>query len=192
MSEVTICNLALSWLGADQIISLNDESTSAILCNANYHDARKSVLEATAWTFATKRTTLAQIAGAPVWPLYGVQYAIPADSLRILEMSENGFNSTFEHWVIESGRLLCNTQKVWVRYIWDVLDTSKFSPMFVQALAARLAADMSIPLTNDRVLQKDMWSLYELKVSGATTVDGLQGRRQQIRSPRLIAARSRF
>ena len=190
MSEVAICNQALSWLGANLIISLNDPGDEARLCKANYDLARRATLESAAWTFATKRATLAQLAGAPVWG-YGVRYQLPADNLRVLSVSDDGHRDTSQEWVVESGTLLCDLQKIYIRYIWNVVDTAKFSPMYVQALAARIAADIAIPLTHDRVLQKDMWGLYDAKISDGATVDNLQGRRQRTRSTRLIGVRNR-
>ena len=55
ISEVSICNQALSWLGQETITSLDDQATTAVWMNANYDLLRDSVMEARMWTFATVR-----------------------------------------------------------------------------------------------------------------------------------------
>ena len=71
----------------------------------------------------------------------------------------------------------------------QVTDTSKFSPLFVQCLQARLAADMAIPLTSNGKLEEAKWTLYNAKLRGATSRDGQQGKSRRIRSRWLENAR---
>ena len=64
MSEVTICNLALSHLGDTanvQSIKPPDNSKQAQLCAKFYYVARNSLLEMANWGFATKRAVLALV-----------------------------------------------------------------------------------------------------------------------------------
>jgi hypothetical protein len=64
MSDVTICNLALSHLGdTAQVMSIAppDSSVQAQLCARFYPIARNALLEMAAWGFATLRVALAQV-----------------------------------------------------------------------------------------------------------------------------------
>ena len=64
MSEVTICNLALSHLGdTAQVTSIKppDGSVQAQLCANFYYQARNALLEMHAWGFATRRAVLAAV-----------------------------------------------------------------------------------------------------------------------------------
>lgn len=64
MSEVTICNLALSHLGdTATVVSIKppDASVQAQLCARFYYVARNSLLEMHAWSFATRRVKLAEV-----------------------------------------------------------------------------------------------------------------------------------
>jgi hypothetical protein len=66
MSEVTICNLALSHIGdTATVMSIKppDSSVQAQLCARFYYVARNAVLEMAAWGFATRRVKLAELWG---------------------------------------------------------------------------------------------------------------------------------
>ncbi len=60
-SEVSICNKALRYLGAAEIISLAQNSREAELCQKTYAEARNELLAAHPWSFATRYATLAPI-----------------------------------------------------------------------------------------------------------------------------------
>ena len=79
--------------------------------------------------------------------------------------------------------------RVYIKYTWDVVDPARFSPGFVQALAARLAADLAIPIAESRQLQSDMVQIYAAKLVNADTLDSMQGRNQPITSNRLKKVR---
>lgn len=198
-SSVSICNQALSWLGADQIISLDDESAEAKTCKANYEPIRDAVIEVREWTFAVRRMELTPMVKVPAYG-YGTQFLIPSDVIRILSipsansnastMGLNGAGSDWyqdvEFWRVESvdeGRvILANRDKLAVRVLWRITNEALFSPTFVQAFAARLAAEMTMPLVESRQLQADMHQLYGIKLAEAAAVDGTQGRSEIVRS----------
>lgn len=91
MSEVTICNLALSHLGdTATVMSIKppDSSIQAQLCARFYPIARNALLEMSSWGFATRRVALAQVAnptigsnGTGTW-LYA--YALPDAMINAL------------------------------------------------------------------------------------------------------------
>lgn len=208
-SQVSICNQALGWLGANLIISLNDDNKEAALCKANYDDIRDAVIEEREWTFAVRRISLSPLVLEPVYG-YTNQFLIPPDVIRILNVPDTRFGdtgsligtglggraegpdqqpqlSTFRVESIEqptaTGKvLLANVESVVLRVLWRVTNIGLYSPMFVQTLAARLAADLAIPLTQNRTLQADMWNLYGKKLGVASAMDGIQGKMELKRS----------
>lgn len=211
-SEVAICNIALSWLGGDLIISLDDPSVEAKLCKANYVPLRDAVLEEREWTFAVKRMELPALASGP---LYGFDKAfqIPPEVIRILQVSRAGddvTSSSFANtgirsssrggtgigretrieWLREADIVVANSAiQVFARAIIRIIDTTKFSAAFDQALAARLAMDIAIPLTNSEKMQKSMAQMYGEKMALAAASDGLQGRSLNVRSDSLTVVR---
>lgn len=212
-SEVAICNIALSWLGGDLIISLDDETVEAKLCKANYAPLRDAVLEEREWTFAVKRIELAALQAVP---LYGFDKAfqIPPATIRVLQVSRagedvttgNAFSNTGVasssrggtgmgretriEWNREQDTVVANSaDRIFARVITRITDTTKFSSAFDQALAARIAMDIAIPLTNSEKLQQSMAGMYGEKMRLAAGSDGMQGRSFNVRSDSLTIVR---
>lgn len=191
VSEVTICNLALSWLAGNLIISLDDDINEAKLCKANYELSRDSVLEAMAWTFATKRFMLTPEAEIPAWG-YEKQFTIPADVITVLEatatpIKENGANDL--DWRREENRIMANVDVVYIKALIRITDPTRFPPNFVQAVAARLATEIAIPLTESKELMMTMQGKYQDRLLTASATDGLQGKSDVTSPQELIGVR---
>lgn len=214
-SQVSICNQALGWIGANLITSLNDDNREAQLCKANFFDLRDAVLEEREWTFAVRRIDLSPTTVDPVYG-YGNQFVLPDDVIRVLNVPDTSSNflllggagfggievgpdqqPQLQNWRKESiegpaatgNVILADVDRIVCRVIWRVTNIDLWSPMFTQALAARLAADLAIPLTQNRTLQADMWTLYERKLAKAATMDGMQGKMEKTRSNALERVR---
>lgn len=177
-SEVSICNQALLWLGANRITSFMDSSVESTLCEATYPAARDAVLVDTAWTFAKKRAKLNAVTGEPLG--YSYQYAIPSDCLSVIRAYRTSDMRDELDYVIEGGMLLTNNGECYLHYIFRQDDPQKYNANFVQALSYRLAADMAIPLTRNSGLQQQMTGLYQLRLSDASAVDGQQEQNQEV------------
>ena len=87
-SEVDICNQALSWLGANQIITLADGTTESIICKAKYAPLRDDVLEKVPWTFAIVRLQLAADVSVPAFG-YANKFILPKTVLSVLNAYNN-------------------------------------------------------------------------------------------------------
>jgi len=172
-TAVNICKLAVIQLGADQIVSLTQDSKEARLCNALYEHMRDSVLTDNIWNFAQKRAALAQLAEDPVYTDDGVTivYQIPSDSLKINFTSIRGIL-----FKIEEDKILSDTSGLKIKYTARITDTGKYFPGFVTALAGRLAAEMAYNLTNSRSLAESLFSVYYTKkLPAAAASESQQG-----------------
>jgi hypothetical protein len=188
VDPVSICNLALGWLGAQLINTLDDESTEARLCKANFDLVRDAVLEAKAWTFATKRYVLAPDAGAPEFG-WSKRFPLPPEVVRVLRCDAPRGDGRLP-WAREGAFILADdTDVLHLAAIVRVEDAAQWSPAFGNAVAARLAAELAVPLSENRSLQADLWSLYERKLKQAGTLDGMQGRAEQFGPGRLARSR---
>ena len=190
-SQVSICNLALSWLGAKLITSLQDDSTEAKLCSANYDNSRNATLEARDWTFAADRAIPALLVDEPAFE-YSSQFQLPTNPLclRVTKVCrDNQFRFSLEDWVKEGDRILCNESKIYIKFVKELTDPTKFSPGFIQSFAARLSADICIPITNDAELFTTYWQLYLNKIGEAGTLDGLQGKTEMLGAQQLVRVR---
>ena len=179
-SDVSIANQALSFLGADPIISLDDDSTEAKLIKANYANIRVALLEAVNWTFATKWADLIPLAEPPK-NQYENAFPLPSTLLRVIFVGID-YNHPERKWRKEGHNIVKDGDTCTIQYIDDVPDANKFSSLFVQAFAQRLAADLSIALTNSRSLQETHFQLFESKMTEARRIDQLQGKSRRIRS----------
>lgn len=206
VSEVSICNQALSWLGQSPIISLDDQNTTAELCRINYPQLRDALLELRPWTFAVARhksetTELMQSNNCAEYTGWGEGYAhvVPNDWLLVYRVYRNITNaygpSTYwdygddANWTREGDYVVASDAVVYMYGLRRITDPGKFSLLFVQALAARLAADLALPITQNAQLHQTMEVLYENKLTDAAARDGAQGRNEQIGNSRLIDSR---
>lgn len=216
-SQVSICNQALGWLGANLITSLNDDNREAQLCKTNYPDIRDAVLEEREWTFCVRRISLSPTVIEPVYG-YTNQFLLPPQVIRILNLPDTRFGDTDDNLIgtglggrsegpdqqpqlgtfrVESLEettatgivILANVDSIFLRVIWRVTNIGLYSPMFIQCLAQRIAADLAIPLTQNRNLQRDMWALYQEKLNKASAMDGIQGKMEIKRSNAIIRVR---
>lgn len=187
-SEVDICNKALLSLGADQIISLDDPSNEASLCKQLYADLRDAVLQAHDWSFAIERVNLPKAGTDPTFR-YANAFPLPARVLFVMEVNKVEANDPTRDWQVEDDNIVTNDIACAAKLLRQVADTSKFSPLFVQALQARMAADMAIPLTSNGKLEEAKWQLYRAKLREASSRDGQQGKSKRIRSRWLENAR---
>jgi len=189
---VEICNIALGFLGAERITSIeNPESDNEMLCALYYPIARDAVLESADWTFATFREVdSTPLEDPPAWG-YTQAHAKPNEALRILQVRNNIFQNKSSQlkWNLEGSVINSDASTIFIKYIKRITDTKKYTPSFVQCLAARVAVDMCIQITENRSLFGDLWAAYSAKLNEAMNNDGLQGTHEQIHSDALVNAR---
>ena len=169
-SAVGICNIGLGHLGQEkQISSISpvDGSRESGYCAMFYPIARQEMIELAPWTFATTRIALAQTTNlSTVW---SYAYALPSDCLkpvRVLTLGDfssiflradviDSFPATSNDFFDEEGSANFQVQgdviythepEAVLIYRKDVVDTSKFTPLFVTSLGMLLASYLSGPI----------------------------------------------
>lgn len=155
VSDVAICNLALQKLGADRIVTLDQDHPNARDCNAAYAPTRDKLLRRYAWSFAKSRAELAASATAPAFD-YGYAFPLPTDFLRLILPRDNRID-----WVIErhAGRraILSNDAgPLEIRYVALVTDPTEFDPLFDDALACALAFQICEKITQSNTKKADL------------------------------------
>jgi len=175
-SQVDICNRALGFLGSSSsITSMTQDSKAARLCNRMFQDSVDAVLAAHPWNCAIVRSpSLARDSTNPTHG-YDYRYALPNDPycLRVLHLK--GELDGAKDYKIEGRYLLCNYSSVYITYIKRITDPNEFSPWLVDAVAARLAADISYGLTGSSTQQREMMALYRDYKLEAQTIDSQEG-----------------
>ncbi len=194
-TEVQIVNIALSWLAQNSINALGDSQTEAKVMNANYATSRDKVIADHAWSFALRREVLAPIAAPAAFGTPN-QFLIPSDVLRVFRVYRPSSNLNTRQlqnaeWVREGKYIVSYLDQVWAHFIYRVTNSDEYSPQFVHALAARLAADTAMVFTENRRMFEQMEALYTDKLADAVYADGSQGRTEVIRSTKLTGVRTR-
>lgn len=189
-SPIVICNRALTACGGNTIVSFNDATTEAKLCNLHYPTLRDAVTAAYQWTHAIKRFgPLVADAAAPPYG-FSYQYVLPADLLTLTFVQLADRRTQIPEYELEGNRLLANIGSgIFIKYIARVTDTTTFVQLYTEALVARLAAEFAIPLAESKTLAQLHYQLYERKVDEAAAVDGLQSRNRATTAVKHLRAR---
>lgn len=182
LTDVDICNLALGYLGTNPIVALADATTEARLCNAFYGPVKLSLLEERNWTFA-KHVWTANLLGALTNSKWVAEYLIPANCIRVHRV-DDGSGAYDIEWERVGDRIYTDqaADPIYVEGVDDSVTENTFSSAFCFALAARLAAEICIPLTENTTLWQSMHQLAEKKLKEAAGSDGSQGKSEQVRS----------
>jgi hypothetical protein len=164
-SVVQIVNNALVKLGANAILSLTEDSEAARAANLIYEQIRDAVLRDHVWNFAKKRIELAKDSDTPAFE-FSFQYTLPSDCLRVLQMEELDMI-----YKIESGKLLTDESPAKILYVSRVEDVNLFDSMFVEALSARISAELAVTLAESNSLYQNMMEMYQRKILDARSMD---------------------
>ena len=168
-SEVSVCNKALRYLGAPEIVALDQPSREADLCARYYAEARDELLECHHWNFATRYTSLAPLAAVPPFG-FAWAYRLPGDCLRVRRLRDS---QPFE--VVEARTLYTDAAPAEAVLTVRVTDPARFPALFVEALARRLAAALAVPLMNSTRLEQSMLQRFGDALDAARVADAAEG-----------------
>lgn len=155
-SDVEICNMALARVATTKpIASFTERSKEAELCRTFYASLREMVLRDFPWPFAESHIALADVGNpAPGWQY---RYRYPANCLLIRDIVQPGWRNApfsgmevpFELGYGAGGRVINTDQpEASVRFTYKVEDPTLFDPLFVDALAWRLAMELALPISS--------------------------------------------
>lgn len=152
-SVLDICNIALSKLGESPLTTLDaNGSPASRLCYMHYHPVRREVLSAARWSFAKKQVDITG-SGSSSEGQHSLPHTLPQDCLRVLATNSPG-------WTLRGRVIFCPQQEIRVLYIADIEDTALFEPLFIEAVATRLACKLCIPLLSSITARKALTDEY--------------------------------
>ena len=176
-TDVSICNKALRFLGANTITSFSEASAAADACNSLYKEVKASTLAMYSWTFSLGKATLAQETTSPVSE-WTYQYALPNDMLsgvpRAVRASTTAGSPLIKNWEIGQSSvggtvLFSDETTITIDYQKDVNEGSMPS-YFVQLLAYQLAWHLAETIT-DQTGKVELWRNIALGSPG----EGMRG-----------------
>lgn len=193
--------MGLSRIRAGKIDSLNDNTVQADACSLWYEPMRDSLLEQYSWGFSVTTQPLALTSNDIFNWVYA--YAYPSQCLYIEGLIRNyeQYSSTagnprprsiddmvpgdftagvvYKQETLDDGTrlILSNEKELRARYRRVVTDPNKFSPLFVNALSALLAAQMAVPIIGadaGRAVSKDVMDDFKMLITNAQISDANQ------------------
>ena len=101
------------------------------------------------WTFATVQITLDSVSAQAPNSLTPYQFTLPKDCLRVLDVE-------CTEWKMQGRRILASRAPLRMSYIADIEDAEQFDPLFMDALATRLAEKLAMPMTGNQSLRQNL------------------------------------
>ncbi len=171
-SAITVINGALRKLGVSRIDSLSDSNEAARVANDTYASLRDAVLTDAPWDFATTRQELSANATAPI---FGFDNAFDLPSAPFCLLPREIVNLISYQWRVE-GRQIITSHEAPLQLIYTarITNADEFSPQFVEALSARLAAEWAEPLIKSAPVAETLIKFYNLKISAAKAIEAGQ------------------
>ena len=169
-SKTEVANTALSIIGELPISSFADDSRSARIVSERYDDVRRAVLRDHFWNSAKARQRLPKLSQSPAFG-WNNQFQLPSDWLRLVRINDR--DPLVEQYEIEGLKLLTDMTEVKLVYVRDETDPSKWDVMLREAIAARLASEIAVPIVQSREARNDAWQIYLQKLRSARSVDAM-------------------
>ncbi len=190
-SKVAIWNLSLSHLKTDPVVNIDppDSDSKPASVGAKWYDqARRHTLEDHPWKFASKRAILVNETTGPEFE-YAYKYELPSDFIRVSRIGQN-WEDPVTDYEIEGNYILCNVPPpLYLKYVWDLEDVSKFSPKFVTTLSYKGAAFGAYEITGNANAVDAMEAQYAASLTSAASVQGQNRPTRRIEHSRIKEAR---
>lgn len=186
LTDIALCSRALIRIGAAPINSFNDDTAESEIAGALYEPIRDAALSAYSWSFALGQVALTKLETPPVAD-FSNAFQLPNDFLRALSAGAGGKGRGLKFRIARNA-LHTNADEVMLTYIFRP-DESEFPPYFDAALITKLAAEFTIPVTENTSRAEAMYRLAQNEFEQARQIDAQQDTPAAIESFSLIDAR---
>ena len=152
-----MANTALTRINKQVLQTLDDSSTSAMLCNQLIPQCVKMVLNQNDWHSARKRALIAPQLEAPAFG-YIHQFAMPSDFVRLMKVHSE------LPWEKEGETILSDEEALAITYIAYPNTPDTLDPLIVDTITTLLAAQLSVSLTSDSTITNLLYQESEQKL----------------------------
>jgi len=193
ISNVDICNLALTKLGHNTIVSFTEDTENARRCNRIFDYCKREVLRAYTWTFATKIEPLNELSGEEILN-YEYVYSVPVNCLYIIAVYDENKTEINEYkkLLTPNSNVECiatNTYQAYLEYVLDINDPNLFDSVFVSALVFRLAGELATITTGKEQLSAQFLQQYEYVISKAKRLNSQEKNETKYENSRYLDER---
>ena len=163
-TNVSICNEALSLIGAKSILSFDENTENARGCAAIYDTTRRALLRMHPWSFAKKRTQLAPVSTHPTFG-YHNSFALPHDFVRVI-------SAGVENYEIEGRHILANTDLINLQYVSDQDNEELWDSLFAECMVLYLVHKLAKPITGSQAESDSAWQKLNNMLKQARAING--------------------
>lgn len=163
-TKVSICNEALSMIGAKTIQSFDDNTENARRCAAIYDSSRRALLRMHPWSFAKRR---AQLAPVTTYPAFGYSHAfpLPKDFIRVISAGEYSYE-------FEERHILADTNLINLVYVSDNDNEQTWDSLFSECMALYLVHKLAKPITGSQTEADSAWQKLQNMLKQARAING--------------------
>lgn len=165
MTLAELYNVALTGIGATPIVNPEENTQESRLAKLHWESGvRDAFLRRHPWRFALKWAASLTAAPGVETGGTGTAYQLPSDFLRLWYCSVDPYYIMGEYLVAPDAPT--------IQYTAQITDVTKWDPLALSAAAAKLAAEIAIPLTGQGQLiqyfeQKYLATIQEAMTAGA-------------------------
>lgn len=166
-SAVSICNRALCLVGGTRMISsLMEASTEASLCSGVYGPALRSMLAEHPWSWCRSVEALPPVSGVSV-PGFRCVYGFPPACIYLHRVfCEGEENGAFRQFTVGGKRMIfTDLYQAYAEYT-KLPAEDVFPPLFAEALAWRIAMELSVPLTGGNINKREHLANFYREAAG--------------------------
>lgn len=168
-SVVSICSNASLLLGGEPINDLAEDNDRTRLASNLFEPVRDFVLRRHPWNCAVKRVVLSPDVINVGLPDYANTFTLPDDFMKVLQVGE--YQSEVDYR-IESGKLLCDENPLYLRYVWKNTNPATWDGMLVWGMTMSMQAVMAYPITQSASMSQLVEVALRDVLKQARAVDG--------------------
>ena len=184
-SKVNMINLALVSLRAEPIalpIEGNEVGRKVLVV---YDLLLRAYLRSHPWSFAKKEKSLSRVSITTVLDDYDYVFTLPPDFIMLLKTD---VEPDLSH-KIKGRRIYSNSTTLKIEYIYFNEDPNSYDDAFVEAFAAKIAAELCYSITGDKKLVEIKWAEFKAKNNAARSANGQEQSLDEPRSDLFLNSR---
>jgi hypothetical protein len=163
---------------------MDNSTAQSRAVTAVFQIAKDAVLEAREWLFAKDWVQLALDATQPIASAYDNRFIIPSTISRVLRCWDAN-QCQVEPFERNGAYILASVTALYAEVIRRDVISTNYPGAFGLALAAKVAALIAVPMTENRQLRVDMEQLFDKYIKEASFNDGSQATSHPITVPKL-------
>lgn len=195
-TDIELVNWALTEIGQDKIVSLDNTVSSKVIQTAIFQLPRikQAVLRTRDWNCARRRAALNLLTEDISLGEWAFNYRLPAGCLaarRFVGTEDSDKTAKFSVEQDQDGKpvLLTNVSNARLVYTHNLLDVNRWDTLLADACATRLAIEFATSFARDLKFMETMWKKYQSKIEEATGVDESEGGIESAYNDDMVAVR---